>query len=194
MNNWPTENNTDEMAVPGREGSLDAAIVYADDETRDRATRVCDGLVRKFWREFGLEFTWWRFDFLRDPDIARVAAKATSEADLVLFSAHAGRELPSHVTHWMDDWLPLRGNRQGMLGALIGTTHDSLAGLTPIHVYLREAARMAGMDFLPDIMDAPLGDLERLGETLSQRERSVTPLLDQILAQGAIPLRWGINE
>jgi hypothetical protein len=194
MKSWPTENDTDEMAVPEREGSLNGLVVYEDEETRDRATRMCDGLVRKFWRDFGFEFNWWRFDFLVDGEMAQAAVDAASEADLILFAAHAGRELPVHVTRWIDTWIMRRGSHPGMLAALIGTNRDSLPGVTPIHIYLRETARLAGLDFLPDILDAPLGDLERLGETLSQREHRVTPLLDQILAQSSIPLRWGINE
>ena len=194
MNNWPTRNDADEMTVPEGEGSLCAMLVYEDEGTRERATRICDGLVQKFWREFWFDFNWWRFDFLRDSEIARAAANAATQADLILFSARAARELPPHVTRWIESWLPLRSGRGGMLAAMIGTTDQPATGLTPIHVYLRESARLASMDFLPDILDAPLGNLDHLSETLAQRSEKMTPLLDGILHQRSIPPRWGINE
>ena len=174
--------------------ALSALIAYEDSTTRDRALRICDRLVRNFWKDFEFDFSWWRFDFLRDAELAQTAASAAARSDLVLISAHGGRELPSPVPLWIESWLPRRGSVSGILAAMIGTGEDTFKGLTPIHVYLREAAQRANMDYLPQVMDAPLGKLETSIETITKRAEKVTSLLDNILHRPTIPSRWGINE
>ena len=82
----------------------------------------------------------------------------------------------------------------GVLVAMIGTEADRLRGLSPIHVYLREAAQRANMDYLPQVVDAPLGMLDTSIETIANRAEKVTSLLDGILHRPPTPLRWGINE
>jgi len=171
-----------------------ALIAYEDSTTRDRALRICDRLVEKFWKDVEFDYSWWRFDFLRDLDIVDAAAYSAAGADLILVSAHAGRELPLPVQRWIETWLPLRKSGGGVLGAMIGTGQDQYKGLTPIHVYLREAAQRANMDFLPQMTDAPLGRLDGSIETITNRAEKVTSLLDNILHRPTNPLRWGINE
>ncbi len=107
---------------------------------------------------------------------------------------HAGRELPSAVQKWIETWLPLRKSGGGVLAAMIGTGQDQYRGLTPIHVYLREAAQRANMDFLSQMSYAPLGRLDGSIETITNRAEKVTSLLDNILHRPSNPLRWGINE
>jgi len=169
-------------------------ISYEDSTTRDRAMRVCDRLMEKFWKDVEFDCNWWRFDFLRDLGIVDAAAHSAARADLILVSAHAGRELPPAVQKWIETWLPLRKSGGGVLGAMIGTGEDHYRGLTPIHVYLREAARRANMDFLSQMIDAPLGRLDGSIERITNRAEKVTSLLDNILHRPSNPLHWGINE
>jgi len=177
------------------EGEVFSALVaYEDATTRDRAMGICDRIVQKFWKDVGFDFSWWRFDFLRDSDIIQAAAQAAARADLIFISAHATRELPSAVQTWIETWLRRRESKRGVLAALIGTEEDTLRGLTPIHVYLREAAQRANMDYLPQSMDAPLDKLDGSFETITSRAEKVTSLLDNILHRPTLPLHWGINE
>ena len=171
-----------------------AVVLYEDHATRDRAMEICDRLVHKFWADVEFEFNWWRFDFLSDSTLAGDAVRLAARSELILLAAHAGRELPPPVTRWIESWLPIREPGFGVLVAMIGTEADQLKGLSPIHVYLREAAQRANMDYLPQVIDAPLGKLDASIETISNRAEKVTSLLDNILHRPPSPMRWGINE
>jgi hypothetical protein len=150
--------------------------------------------VQKFWADVEFDFSWWRFDFLHDSALAGDAVRLAARSELILLAAHAGRELPPPVKNWIESWLPMREPGFGVLVAMIGTEADRLRGLSPIHVYLREAAQRANMDYLPQVIDAQLGKFDASIETISKRAEKVTSLLDNILHRPPIPLRWGINE
>jgi hypothetical protein len=179
---------------PGEGEVLSGLIAYEDSTTRDRAMQTCDRLVQKFWKDLEFDFSWWRFDFFRDAAILDAAASAAVKADLILISAHAGRELPLPVQKWIDAWVPLRKQWKGMMVAMIGTGKDPLKGLTPIHVYLREAAQCANMDYLAQVVDAPLGRLDGSVEKITSRAEKVTSVLDNILHRPSPAVHHGINE
>ena len=192
MNNLPetlTRGRSDEGAE-----AISALVAYEDPPTRDRALRVCDRLMERFWKDLEFNFSWWRFDFFTDSTMVEAAASAAAHSHLLLVAAHARRELPSAVQRWVEAWLPRRQSRPGVLAAMIGTEHDELRGLTPIHVYLRETARRAHMDYLPDTMDAPLGQWDGSIEPITSRAQKMTSLLDNILHRPKAPDHWGINE
>jgi hypothetical protein len=177
-----------------KEDLFSAVVLYEDHATRDRAMEICDRLVRKFWADVEFDFNWWRFDFLNDSALANDAVRLAARSELILLAAHAGRELPAPVKSWIESWLPIREPGFGVLVAMIGTEADQLKGLSPIHVYLREAAQQANMDYLPQVIDAQLGKFEASFETISKRAEKVTSLLDNILHRPPTPMRWGINE
>ena len=60
---------------PEEEEVFSALVAYEDATTRDRAMGVCDRIVQKFWKDVGFDFSWWRFDFLRDSEIIQAAAQ-----------------------------------------------------------------------------------------------------------------------
>jgi hypothetical protein len=181
-------------SLPKKADSFSAVVLYEDHATRDHAMEVCDRLVHKFWADVEFEFSWWRFDFLQDSALASDAVRLAARSELILLAAHAGRELPSPVKSWIESWLPIRKPGFGVLVAMIGTEADRLKGLSPIHVYLREAAQRAYMDYLPQVIDGPTGKFEASIETISKRAEKVTTLLDNILHRPPTPMRWGINE
>ncbi len=82
MNNLLTQPQADNLSEKGE--VVSALVAYEDSTTRDRALQVCDRLVQKFWRDVEFDFTWWRFDFLRDGEIAIAAANAATQSDLIL--------------------------------------------------------------------------------------------------------------
>jgi len=177
-----------------KEDLFSAVVLYEDHATRDRAMEICDRLVRKFWADVEFDFNWWRFDFLNDSTLANDAVRLAARSELILLAAHAGRELPPPVKNWIESWLPMREPGFGVLVAMIGTEADQLKGLSPIHVYLREAAQRAYMDYLPQVTDAQLGKFDASIETISKRAEKVTSVLDNILHRPPTPMRWGINE
>jgi len=180
--------------LPKKADSFSAVVLYEDHATRDHAMEVCDRLVHKFWADVEFEFSWWRFDFLHDSALASDAVRLAARSELILLAAHAGRELPSPVKGWIESWLPIRKPGFGVLVAMIGTEADRLKGLSPIHVYLREAAQRAYMDYLPQVIDGPPSKFDVSIETISKRAEKVTTLLDNILHRPPTPMRWGINE
>ena len=192
MNNPFTEFQADE--APKNGGTFSAAIAYEDSTTRDRALETCDRLMQKFWTDVEFEFSWWRFDFLRDKGIFKAAVEAAARSDLIMISAHAARQLPEAVQDWIETWLGRRERGTGVLAAMIGIGEDALKGWTPIHVYLREAAQRANMDYLPQVLDAPQDRLDGSIEKIARRAEEVTSLLDSILHRPPIASHWGINE
>jgi len=193
MNDLLAKPNVSESTA-AREGVFSAVIAYEDAMTRDRAMQVCERLVQRFWKDMEFNFRWWRFDFLRDAGFVRQAARQAAGSDLILFSAHARRELPCIVEKCIETWVPWRGARDGVLVAMIGTAEDQLRGLVPIQVYLREVAQRANMDYLSQAAGAPVSELNTSIETITKRAEKVTSLLDGILHHSTIPPRWGINE
>lgn len=190
-------NNT--LTMPGEasqapEEKLSGVVIYEDRTTRDRAIQLCDGLVRNFWSDLSLEFTWWKFDYLRDVEISRIAVEAATRADLVLFSAHARRQLPAAVESWIESWLRRKETRSAVLVALIGLASDQIQGLSPIHIYLREVADRAQMDYLPHVLQSVAERADISTEAITDRAEKVTAVLDGILQHHPVPSRWGINE
>lgn len=181
-------------ASRGADETFSGVVIYEDTATRDRAIHLCDSLVRNFWSDLSIEFTWWKFDYLRDAEISRLAAEAAAPADLVLFSAHARKELPPSVESWIESWLRRREDRPAALVALIGLATDQFKGLSPIHIYLRDVAERARMDYLPHVLQTFGERTDVSTEAIASRAGKVTALLDGILQHSPAPSRWGINE
>jgi len=192
MNSLLTKSPADD--VSNNAESVSVLVAYEDSTTRDRAMQTCDRLVQRFWKDLEFDFSWWRFDFLGDRGIVEAASNAAAHSDLILISAHAGRQLPSSVQTWIESWTPRSELQGGVLVAMIGTSDDPLKGLTPIHVYLREAAQQSNMDYLSQL-GAPSLELDNTLETIAKRAEKVTSLLDNILHRPQpSPSCWGINE
>src|SRR5207253_10842362 len=77
-------------------------VLYEDRATRDRVLEVSRHMATQVGDEIQLKFSWWRFDFLQDPELAQQAANAASVADMLLVSAHPGRGLPMEFTQWIE--------------------------------------------------------------------------------------------
>src|SRR2546423_13863279 len=91
--------------------AFSVVVLYQDRETRDRVLDVSRHMALQVGEEIQLKFSWWRFDFLQDPDLSQQAAQAASVADMLLVSAHPGQGLPVTLTQWIETWLPRRVHR-----------------------------------------------------------------------------------
>jgi hypothetical protein len=179
---------------PKGEDAFSGVVVYEDTQTRDRAVQLCDRLVHRFWTDLAIDFTWWRFDYLRDDKLARLATEEVSGADMVVFSARGEQNLPIGVQSWIGGWSPRQRNRPAALVALIGLDGDRARGITPVHTYLRNVAQRVHMDFLTHVPDAGERWKDVFAEDLAGRAGKVTDVLDGILQRQSAPSRWGINE
>lgn len=188
---------TGDSGATGREASRSravcCAVIYEDTASRDRALRLCDDLVRNLWNDLEFDFSWWRFDYLDDPAIARVAAESALWSDIAMFSVRSTGELPLPVRRWVDDWSHRRLADDGVLVALIGSI-DTPRGETPAHSYLRQRAAQAHMDFLPHPSDFPLARAEITLSEIEARASWKTALLNDILRHPDMSNHWGINE
>src|SRR5580658_5117116 len=62
--------------------------LYEDRAAREMAIQLDERLSVRFMGDVEFEFTWWRFDFLAIPEIAREAASRAVSADLMLVCLH----------------------------------------------------------------------------------------------------------
>ena len=168
------------------------AVIYEDTVSRDRALKLCDELVRKLWGDLEFEFSWWRFDYLKEDAIASMAAEFALQTDITLFAARSGNAFPAHVCRWIDEWSCRRQKGDGVLVALIGSMSGQ--GITPMHTYLHQVATRSAMDYLPQWSDAALPNRTMTFEAIDSRANQKTALLNDILQHPNLSPHWGINE
>jgi len=177
-----------EQLAPER---FSAAVLYEDRETRDRAIAVCRHLEAQVGDEIELSFCWWRFDFLRDPELAQEAANAAMVADMLVISAQPGRGLPPEFTEWVESWLARRGQRDSVLVALIGSEQDSMPDASI--EYLRQIATRARIDYVSKPLLMPAAVPPNL--TASRPNPATkTSFLGDLRTHVRPPSHWGINE
>ncbi|MHC1763511.1 MAG: hypothetical protein AB9869_04275 [Verrucomicrobiia bacterium] len=93
---------------------LSVAVVYEDSDTHRQATAVWEFLIQQLGESGDLTATWWRTSLLGDPKLAKVAARAVSNADLILVSMHAQQEPEPVLKAWVDS-LPIAPGARGKL-------------------------------------------------------------------------------
>jgi hypothetical protein len=178
--------------APGQAERFSVVVAYEDGVTRDRALQLRDRLEDRLWGDFEFDFSWWKFEYLRDRAIAQAAVEAAARAEVIIFSAHARPELPVAVRHWIDAWLARREARPGALAALIGTTGDK--GVLPLLGFLREVAERAQMDFLPGMGTMAAARSAGPSHVVHETAQRVTSALKKVLDPRNPPTHWGINE
>lgn len=166
----------------------EVVVLYEDDFSRERARGVCERLIRSFWEQVEFEVSWWRFRYLTDADISQAAARAATQADIVIIAAQAGHELPAPIRNWMEKWITHRTAHESVLVALLGTASGWAADRLPVCAYLRTVAQRAGMDFL-----APVGQ-ESDGSLTVALSVPGPPAHGEPGPLASPPSHWGLNE
>lgn len=183
---------------PNIDDQWSVTVVYEDTGSRERALSLCHHLSQGFHTEIEFAFTWWRFRYLEDPDIAQAAAQAAAQADILLFSASGHHELPEEVRSWSELWIPMRAGREGVLLVLTEDTDDSELSASPLFQSLRNLARRASMDCLPRMTDdpwvTPLPGIRSIQNRAAQGTRILDDILRRVPPSPAPPTHWGINE
>src|SRR3954447_3242964 len=135
--------------MKGRLASNCRAVIAheSDPASGELANQLCRSLEQEFGGNLNFEFGWWAFDRLADSKELQAAAEHASEADLILFSVHAGNELPRSVQEWIEAGLARRRKTGGAVAVLTGPAQASTGGGWPIDCYLRYLAERAAMDF-----------------------------------------------
>ena len=162
-------------------------VVYEDSTTREQAVVFCDQLVRRFWERFEFEVGWWSFDMLGQAAAAKEVTERAARANLIAISTTPEGEFPSPIKVWIEAWLTMRGEREGMLAGLIVPPADPSSWEGQKHNYLRHAAHRGAMDYLTQVPQDIEQAVPDSPEFYSRRAEQVTSILDGILHQQAPP-------
>jgi len=156
-------------------------VVYEEINARNRAIRICERLINEFEKELCFDFSWWKFLFLEERNLAALASKKASEADMIIVSADAGGQFPWAVENCMESWVSRKKAPPSVLVALIESTNDRADETTPRHLHLTKIAQRAGMDFLPyKATDSSSAGGESIVQ-ISRRAETRTPVRENIL-------------
>jgi len=157
-------------------------VLFENTEARDKAVVFCDRLVEQSLKGFIVEVNWWGFDDLAHTEASQQSLESASAADFVLFATESS-DLPLEAKCWVEQWIKLRGDREGALVNLCEGATDLPAHLEDAGVYLRKVAQRAGMDYftcMPHNISRPIPDSF---ESYVERADQMTSVLDDILKQ-----------
>jgi hypothetical protein len=183
---------------PEVETQCSITVVYQDTPARERAIWLCHHLVREFWAEIDFRFSWWRFKYLAEPEIAGAAADAARESDMIIVSARVADALPSEVSDWFESWTASRESRDAALVVLTDSKSEAEISRSPSASYLQDVANRAGVDYLLPLRYPAAFRAQDQVRPLHDRATHVTEVLDEILHHFGPPptisTHWGLNE
>lgn len=173
---------------------FDLVVAYEDTETRSRALHLYDHLAQQLLDDYDFQCSWWKFDHLASPVLLQEAADSAVDANMVILSIRAHRELPAIHQSWVNEWIRRRHSRKAALVVIIAETNQPERDATASLTYLRNAARIGRMDFflhgyqLPK--SGPPFPVVPVPENILAQAQSAQGLLSR---KSPLP-RWGINE
>jgi hypothetical protein len=168
----------------------EVVVGYDEQPSRDAALRLCHHLENNFKDDLDFAFTWWKFKYLLEPELARQASESAARADLIIISTHYDQELSPDIKNWIEEWLPRRKNPEGALTALTREARHPELWVSPLGLYLSSVGRRAQLDFI-----SPHSLIkDDAWHNIRSREHQVTPLLDEILRRTHPVSHWGLNE
>ena len=171
---------------PGKAASP-VLVLFATDTSRGHAVGFCDELVTRFWADHGFDITWYSFSDLMNSAANETAARKALEAEMIIFAIDADDQFPIETKSWIESWIGRRHDREG---ALVGLLDCGKPGspTTEKHVYLRNAAHRAGMDYLTQVPQTISRGIPDSLESYSARAEHVSSVLDEILHQRERPM------
>jgi hypothetical protein len=140
----------------------------------------------------------WKFDWLQDSELRERAVAKTVEADMIVVAAGNEELLPQWVKDWLEAALLKKQNGPTAIVALFYENPPALtdgtatANAEPATYYLRELARLHGVDFFCNVeaaaSAAPPTEAELAGF------KDATDFSRDALATDRESLGWGIND
>ena len=170
--------------------ALNVVIAYEDLETGKRAMKTYEYIVKQLGDECLFANQMWKFDVLGVPKLKEIAAKDAAAAEIIIVSAHEGRELPDQVKAWIDLWLSYKTEARALVGLF-----DIEATDYPARTYLAEVARRAKIEFFCQPGIWPGSSVTRSTNTLAQpaNNKTLAFLATRSQEVPSFP-HWGINE
>ena len=172
---------------------FDLVVAYEDTPTRNRALLLYDHLSEQLAGDYDFQCTWWKFDHLCSHTLREQAADAAAAANMVIVSLRSGLVLPPLAKIWIDSWLSRKEIRKSALVGLIGQLQHSDQATPPVTKYLERTARKAKMDFFIHGFDVANEQVDYSLDTITERARRVTPLMQGILDYRLPTPKWGLN-
>ena len=164
-------------------------VVYEDPAARERAVGFCDELVGRFWAQVEFDVNWWSFASLEEAATSREAAQKAAQAGLIIVSTTPEGDFPATVKAWVENWLSLRCDREGVLAGLITRAENPGLEEGLKHHYLRRAAHLGAMDYLTQVPAEMSYGMPDSLDSYTERADQVTSLLDDILHGQPLPPR-----
>jgi len=185
----PPINASDREATP----SFNVLIAYEDFETGKHAKETYDFLVENVGHDCHFTNQMWKFDVLPLPRLQAIALEDAAHADIIIVSSKA-RELPAHVTSWIEAWLA-QAQHPLALVALFQTTPAEPDGINRARQYLAEVARRGNMEFFaqPDLTSQEVAGPAQIPGASRLVDQTLSGLAGAVRKQSAFP-RWTLNE
>jgi hypothetical protein len=154
-------------------------IVYENPAIREHAVRFCERMSKE-QKCPATEMTWCPFQSLASSDLAADVLQSAVRADVLIFAMDSRGDLPKDIKLWIELWLNKRGEREGALvGLLQREEPHEMASFREI--YLRHAARRAGMDYLSHAAPTVDRAIPNSLDSYNERAGRTTSVLDTIL-------------
>ena len=120
--------------------------VFEDLRTARQAGRAYDFLVANLTHEWRVTSEMWKFELLGHLGLRELAAKDAAVADLVIIACRGDRELPLHVSAWIEIWLSYQPQAVALV-SLLDYPHGRPRNGELAKPYLQGAAERAHMEF-----------------------------------------------
>ncbi len=170
--------------------ALNVVIAYEDLETGKRAMKTYEYMVQQLGEDCLFANQMWKFDVLAVPKLKDIAAKDAAAAEIIIISAHGGRDLPAEVKSWIEMWLGYKTEASALVALFDGDTE-----FNPARAYLEDIASRAQIEFFcqPSIR---LGSAQTRSTTTLAHPRSEKTFAFLTTATQEVPSfpHWGINE
>jgi hypothetical protein len=170
--------------------ALNVVIAYEDLETGKRAMKTYEYMVEQLGGQCLFANQMWKFDVLAVPKLKEIAAKDAAAAEIIIVSAHEGKQLPKDVKAWIELWLSYKTQATALVGLFGGESVDA-----PVRRYLAEVAKRARIEFFcqPGIWPGTADRHDTAAHAWKQNEKTFFFLADVIQEEPAVS-HWGINE
>jgi hypothetical protein len=146
---------------------FNVVIMYEDFGTGRRAEKGLDYVAEELGNDLEFRHSMWRLDILQEPKLNAMVAPALAEADLLLISLRADRQLPVKIRALIDERLAQTANHDCALVALFESTHSVIR--SSVYACLANLARQHRLDFF----EQALSDSGDRGESSLNGEPSL---------------------
>jgi hypothetical protein len=167
--------------------TLNVVIAYEDLETGKRAMKTYEYMVEQLGGQCLFANQMWKFDVLAVPKLKEIAAKDAAAAEIIIVSAHEGKQLPKEVKSWVELWLSYKTQATALVGLFGSESVDN-----PVRSYLADVAQRARIAFFcqPGIWP---GTSDNVTRGWNDNENTFSLLASAVQEAPAIS-HWGINE